>query len=92
MQQQGGVFAHTLHLLQFLRRSLQDALQAAEPLQQAVSRLVGVLPRNGVKQRQLQQLMVGQRVRAHLTVALLCPLPVPVVQSHCVHLPPRFFE
>ena len=26
MQQQGGVLAHTLHLLQFLRRCLQDAL------------------------------------------------------------------
>ena len=91
MQQQGGVFAHALHLLQLLRRRLQDALQAAESLQQPVGRLVGVLPRNGVKQRQLQQLMVGQRVRAHLPVAFLCPLPVPVVQSHCVYLPPRFF-
>ena len=46
----------------------------------------------GGTMRQLQQLMVGQRIRAHLTVAFLCPLPMPVVQSHCVHLPPRFFE
>ena len=58
-QQHRRVLPHALHLLQLLLRGGQHPVQGAELLQQPVGGLVGVPAGDGVKQGQLQQLMVG---------------------------------
>ena len=74
--------AHAVHARQLLRRGVEHALQRTEPFQQPVRRLVGVLPGDGVKQQQLQQLVVLQPLGAHRQIPALAALSMPVVQSH----------
>ena len=78
----GRAVAHALYLRQLLRRSTQHVLQRAEFLQQPVGDLVGVPPGNGIIQRQLQHLVIGEAVQPMLAELFLLPRPVSVVQAH----------
>ena len=81
-QQHGGVLAHAIHRHQLVRRGAQHPLHGAELPHQPVRRLVGILPRYGEKQQQLQQLMVVHSLGACRQIAPLAALPVSIVQAH----------
>ena len=76
------IFADALHLLQLLRRGVQNAGQTAEIVHQPVGQLVGILPRDGIKQQQLQNIVLVKAVQPFPQKALEQPLPVSVVQTH----------
>ena len=86
-EEQGSVFAHALHGGQLLWGGVEHVLEGAEMLQKAVRRLVGVLPGDGVKQQQLQELVVVHALGSQRQKAAFHPLAVPIVQTHASPLP-----
>ena len=81
MKQHGGVLAYALHPAQFLLRGFQHPVEAAKTLQQCVSQRIDVSLGNGVKQHQLQRLMVGKAVQPFPAEPFPHPAAVPVVRS-----------
>ena len=80
-KQRSGIFAHALHPAQLLLRGFQHPVEAAEAFQQCVSQRIDVSLGNGVKQHQLQRLMVGKAVQPFPAEPFPHPAAVPVVRS-----------
>ena len=73
---------HSGNLLQRSDRCLQHLGQGAEGIQQGVGDGIGILLRNTVEQKQLQDLNLRKTVQSIFQKALLHPFPVPAVYGH----------
>ena len=81
-QQRRGAVADAGDGLELLERCVQNGGNGAEVLQELPGQGIGVTPGQGIKEQQLQHLVVLQRVQAVVQESLLEPLPMAVVFSH----------
>ena len=75
-QQHCGVLSHPRHLFQLLHRRVQRPGQGAEPLHQLVGQTVHIPLRDGIAQKQFQDLVVRPALQAPGQKFRLQPLPV----------------
>lgn len=81
-QQHRRPLAHALHLFQLLLRGGQHPVQGPELVQKPVGGFVGIPAGDGIKQGQLQQLVVRHALRSMGQKLLALPLAVSIVQAH----------
>ena len=82
-EQQRRVLAHAFDLHQLFHGRFQHGMQGSEPVQQTMRQGIYVALGNGVKQHQLQHLVVCEALQPSGEEPLPHPLPVPgMLSSH----------